>query len=73
MVKAMWRGKLQDWCAGCSALIESPENHVGWIMGKPYCFKCLQPKRLGLGHRGPHVEEASPWQENAIRELEDAG
>jgi hypothetical protein len=57
-------------CAACGKLLKT-DDLAGRIMGRPYCETCLEPHILPARRGGP-MEEVSPWQEIAIRQLEDA-
>ena len=60
-------------CAGCGKELRTRSAHTevkGRIKGRPYCGGCLEPRPIHPGTYGP-LEDAGPWQENAIRHLED--
>ena len=55
-------------CAGCGTLLSG--DVAGRIMGRPYCETCLKPPTVRRGS-APLREDTGPWQQNAIRHLED--
>jgi hypothetical protein len=55
-------------CAGCG----EKQRLCGHILGRPYCERCLTPAPGPGPGRPPPLEDCGPWQENAIRALEDA-
>lgn len=66
-------------CASCGRLLLGsretwreglPPKVRGRMLDRPYCSDCLEVLLPTRGVAGP-VEEASPGQENAVREMED--
>lgn len=47
-----------------------PSLVVGRIKGRPYCATCLNLCKLPPG-RGTREDDGGPWQQNAVRQLED--
>lgn len=67
---------------GCELLGESMHGIVnpsecgrpfvgGRINGRPYCNDCLRVPTLRGWYSGPQDEDWDPWQQNAVRQLED--
>ena len=48
-----------------------PPDVGGRIMDRPYCVPCLAVNKSPAGDNASWWSEPSPWQENAVRELED--
>lgn len=44
---------------------------AGRILGRPYCNRCCETDLEFVNGIPDVVEEPNPWQENAIRQLED--
>lgn len=50
---------------------ELPEPTAAIILGRPYCAACSAVRERTGGRAGPLEEDGGPWQQNAVRALED--
>ena len=71
-------------CADCRRVMVRPQDAVRGkpyglavfacrLAGRPYCRECAEepPRPTGGGTAATKEDDASPWQANAIRHMED--
>lgn len=56
-------------CCTCCGLLGPVCGH---IRGQPWCYDCLSPRRVPPGRPARPDDDGGPWQQMAVRALEDA-
>lgn len=44
---------------------------AGRLNGRPYCPGCFEPRVIPPGRPTPLDDDGGPWQQNAVRDLEE--
>lgn len=61
-------------CANCGKELivrEKISDVAGRIKGRPYCSGCLEAHKPPAGFYGSLLDDTGPWQDIAIRRMED--